>query len=169
MIKHDVPIDHIILSNLENLRGVLTFTEIGVIVVLKNSNIPLTVRDVRNRYMDGQKDWLHEKKDMDFNNSFLMLEKAILKDDIKNFIKDYAKLVEKKPTKTEHFRQLEKLLKNMGIRIPSYETFNRTLETLEKLGITSNRPEPDKKRGVLWFLNPKFRKVLDEKHIEFSF
>ncbi len=169
-VKQDTilsPIDQTILNNIDNLKGILTFTELEIIAILKAQQIPLTTKEIRNRYMSSVKGWLHEEKRLDSGNSFFLMEKVILKDNIKNFIEEHTKLIKKKTTRTEYFNQLEKLLKSLGIRIPSYKTFYRTLETLRRSGIVGSRPAPDKKSNELWFFNPKLRKIMEEKNINF--
>ncbi len=135
-----------VLNNLELIPNVLTETEFEILLILVYANHPLNTKEIRNRLINiiGNNERRRRK------------------------IEALDKLWEQKSkiTLTEYYDKLDKELKKLNIKPPSYERIDNILQSLEKLSLISRRYDDLKKEKYLWLLNPKFITLWTKKRKE---
>jgi hypothetical protein len=62
-------------------------------------------------------------------------------------------------------RWLDKQMRRVGLKTPSYETVDSALTSMEKMGIVGRRKEPNKKGKHIWFINPRFKDLWQERRL----
>lgn len=154
------PLSQRIVENLDILPDILKHLELGILAVFERYRTPLTTKEVRTFFISMKSDWLIGKLETkNFKEGFLSFEKkTATKKDLEKYNKELIRFVNKrKPTKPQLASFMEKQQKKLGIDTPSYKKFNKSLETLQSLGLVAKRIDPtDKRRKQLWLLSPAY-------------
>lgn len=159
--------------SLDALRGALTEVERKVLLALLVAGTPLSGRGIRNRIITNEATKaititpaeysMVSREDDELQKNALQraADKNAKKERMNTILEKSATLKE-----TLGAQQLEKEIKNWGIKIPSFATIADALYNLEKFGLVSERENPNREKykdrfkeskKKLWFVLPKYR------------
>lgn len=135
-----------VLKSLDLLSSLLTENEFDLLALLIKDTKSLSTKSIRLELM-LKKHYFHAPGP----------HKQWAYDTFKNNIG-----VNKKPVGVL-YKEIEQKLKKNNIDVPSYETIDKLLQALEKLGIVLRRFDDTKGVKYLWSVNPNFLRAVGDR------